>query len=103
MKIGNPLDLIRTGQAGSGTHAPDKAKTEASTAAAHGSSSPSVKISSGLADLTAEMKTDPDTFDAKRVEAMKAAIADGSFKVDAAVVADKVIASNLEALSRSKP
>lgn len=32
------------------------------------------------------------TFDSKKVEALKAAIADGSFKVNAAAVADKMIA-----------
>lgn len=104
MKIGNPLDLIRTGQPSGGpAAAADKAKAEstATQAPANGSSS-SVKVSSGLATLTAETQ-DSDAFDAKRVEQLKAAIADGSFKVNAEAVADKVISSNLEALARSKP
>jgi negative regulator of flagellin synthesis FlgM len=106
VKIGNPLDLIRTSQPAPGGAAPQAEK--AATAKADGAAaqatngSASVKLSSGLADLTAD-KQDSDGFDAKRVEQMKAAIADGSFKVDAAVVADQVIASNLDALSHSKP
>lgn len=39
-------------------------------------------------------------FDAAKVEAIKAAIADGSFKVDTAKVADKLIASVGELLAR---
>lgn len=40
------------------------------------------------------------TFDAAKVEAIKAAIADGSFKVDTGKVADKLIASVGELLAR---
>lgn len=107
MKIGNPLDLIRTGQptATSPASTADnaKAKLDASLtqATANGSSS-SVKVSSDLAALTAETQ-DSDAFDSKRVEQLKAAIADGSFKVNAEAVADKMISSNVEALTRSKP
>lgn len=105
MKIGNPLDLIRTGQPANGS-ATDKAKAETRVSPAAsdpaGSGSASVKISSGLADLAAEMK-DSDVFDSKRVAQLKAAIANGRFKVDTQAVADKLVASNLEALARSKP
>jgi negative regulator of flagellin synthesis FlgM len=102
VKIGNPLDLIRTGPlAGSGASAPaDKSKADAGTAKATANSA-SVKVTNGLAALTAA-GDDSDSFDVKRVAEMKAAIADGSFKVDAEKVADKVIASNLEALTRTK-
>lgn len=41
-------------------------------------------------------------FDAAKVESVKAAIAGGTFRVDAAVVADNLIASNLEALQASR-
>jgi negative regulator of flagellin synthesis FlgM len=64
--------------------------------------SATVKLSGALATLKAGMNAD-EAFDAKRVEQVRAAIADGSFKVNAKVVADKVIASNLEALARAKP
>ena len=38
-------------------------------------------------------------FNAEKVEAMKAAIADGSFKVNAEAIADKMLANAAEMLS----
>ena len=104
MKIGNPIDLIYTGQPSGGPAAAgDKAKAESAvTQSQTNGNSSSVKVSSGLATLTAETQ-DSDTFDAKRVEQLKAAIADGSFIVNVEAVADNMITSNLEALARSKP
>lgn len=40
-----------------------------------------------------------DVFNADKVEAMKAAIADGSFKVNAEAIADKMLANAAEMLS----
>jgi negative regulator of flagellin synthesis FlgM len=105
VKIGNPLDLTRTGTPTTGGAAPDAAKARAGAPAAptepaKDSSSARVKLSGGLAKLKATADVD-GAFDARRVAELKAAIADGSFKVDADVVATKVIASNLEALTRS--
>jgi len=40
-----------------------------------------------------------DVFNAEKVEAMKAAIADGSFKVNAEAIADKMLANAAEMLS----
>ena len=42
-----------------------------------------------------------DVFNAEKVEAMKAAIADGSFKVNAEAIADKMLANAAEMLSAS--
>ena len=42
-----------------------------------------------------------DVFNADKVEAMKAAIADGSFKVNAEAIADKMLSNAAEMLSSS--
>lgn len=104
MKIGNPLELLRSGMPAGGVtpSEADKGKSPVSGAdpvAAAGSAT--VKLSGGLASLKTDANADA-AFDAKRVEQLKAAIADGSFKVNAEAVADKVIASNLEALTRGR-
>jgi len=104
VKIGNPLDLIRTGTSTSGLTSPDADKANAAstvpTATPDGSAT--VKLSGGMDSLKTGLGGD-ETFDAKRVEKLKAAIADGTFKVNAEIVADRLISGNVEALSRSKP
>lgn len=103
MKIGNPLDLFRSGAPAGSAVSTDAEKAKSTTAplsSAKALDSATVKLSGGLDQLKADLNAD-DAFDAKRVEQLKAAIADGSFKVNADVVANKLIASNLEALSRA--
>lgn len=105
MQINNPMDLTRTGKPAGGAVSADadKAKAAASAPApAKKEDSATVKLSGGLDKIKDVMGTS-EAFDAKRVEELKAAIDDGSFKVNTGVVADKLISSNLEALSRSKP
>jgi negative regulator of flagellin synthesis FlgM len=104
VRIGNPSDLYRTGAGAGGLTSvdADKAKTSATTpppAKIEGSAT--VKLSDGLGTLKADLDGD-DAFDAKRVAELKAAVEDGTFKVNAEVVADKLIASNVEALTRAK-
>ncbi len=104
MKIGNPLELFRSGSppGGAASTEADKAKAIATLAPpVKGDSSATVTLSGGLSTLGVDTSSD-GAFDAKRVEEVKALIADGSFKVNAEAVADKVISSNLEALTRSK-
>ncbi|HSV71023.1 MAG TPA: flagellar biosynthesis anti-sigma factor FlgM [Methylibium sp.] len=59
-----------------------------------------VHLSSTAAGLLADA-TAPE-FDAAKVERMKQAIADGSFKVNAEVIADKLIANAQELLGSVK-
>jgi negative regulator of flagellin synthesis FlgM len=104
VRIGNPLDLYRSGAAAGGAASADadKAKTGSATPSpTKTESSATVKLSDGLQALSASLNAEKP-FDAKRVEELKAAIAEGSFRVNAEVVADKVIASNLDALTRAK-
>lgn len=60
----------------------------------------SVQLSSAAAGLLAAAAT-PE-FDAAKVERMKQAIADGSFKVDAEAIADKLIANAQELLGAAR-
>lgn len=46
--------------------------------------------------------TSSDTFDSGKVEAMKTAIANGSFQVNAEAIADKLLANASEMLSASR-
>ncbi|MBL0124604.1 MAG: flagellar biosynthesis anti-sigma factor FlgM [Betaproteobacteria bacterium] len=104
MKIGNPLELFRSGTppGGAASTEADKAKAIATPAQPlKGETSATVTLSGGLSTLGVDTTSD-GAFDAKRVEEVKALIAEGSFKVDAEVVANKVISSNLEALLRGK-
>jgi negative regulator of flagellin synthesis FlgM len=103
VRIGNPLDLYRSGATAGGGAAADADKAKAGSAApvpAKVESSATVKLSEGLQTLSAGLNADK-AFDAKRVEEVKALIAGGNFKVNAEVVADRMIASNLDALTRA--
>jgi negative regulator of flagellin synthesis FlgM len=101
VKVGNPLEIFRTGAPAGGAAAPDADKTAAPPSQpAKNEGSATVKLSSGLATLKANVSAD-GAFDANRVEQLRAPIANGSFRVNAEVVATRVIASNLEALTRS--
>ena len=106
MKIDNSLGLVRSSQSScDGDAATVKATAEEHESTAlskpKDTGSPQIKISCKPAEAPAEMNGG-DAFNAKRVAQFKASIADGSFKVNAKVVASKLVASNLEALSRSK-
>jgi negative regulator of flagellin synthesis FlgM len=105
VKIGNPSELFRSGAPAGSAVPPEAEKAKAAATASQPvkeEGSATVKLSGGLAKLSAEVNTD-EAFDAKRVEALKAAIDNGSFKVNAEVVASKVISSNVEALTRAVP
>ena len=104
MRIGNPSDLYRTGAAAGGPAAVDADKAKASAIplpSAKTEGSATVKLSGGLGTLKSDLDGD-EAFDAKRVGELKATVENGTFKVNAEVVADKLISSNVEALTRAK-
>ncbi|AVO49725.1 flagellar biosynthesis anti-sigma factor FlgM [Melaminivora suipulveris] len=99
MKItGNNPELAnaRSAQAAA---ARQQAKTAAPAPAAEAAAGVPVTLSS--AARAADASRSPADFNAAKVKAVKAAIENGTFRVDAEAVADKLLANAYETLSRS--
>lgn len=100
MKIGNPADKRSLTPVES---TPAKAKDEAAKAAqtpSNAAADPSAKVQ--LSDAAAKLMSGADSavFDGEKVERISQAIADGSYKVNAEAVADKLIANAQELLGK---
>jgi negative regulator of flagellin synthesis FlgM len=92
MKIG-PLE----NKANLATPATDR---KASASGAQASPEPSAKVElSTTAGVLASVGSD-SSFDAKKVERLSRAIREGSFRIDAEAIADKLIANARELLNR---
>lgn len=101
MKIGNPADKAVNGATTTGrTEATDvKTRTPGKTDALDGGPEASAKVS--LSNLAGSLMGGADpTFDAAKVERIKQAIDDGTYKVNAEAIADKLIANAQEVLGR---
>ena len=105
MKIGNPADKpLAVGPSASPAAGVDSAKTgspgvaAATATAVVSDAGATVALSSAAATLLSGGT--PAEFDAEKVARISEAIADGSFKVHADVIADKLIANARELLSR---
>jgi negative regulator of flagellin synthesis FlgM len=99
MKIGNPAE--KRNIAASEKAAPANATAEAAKQAGvtGTAADPSAKVElSNAASLMANPST--ADFDAEKVERISQAIADGSFQVNAEVIADKLIANAQELLGK---
>lgn len=70
------------------------------TAAAGGAAAAGVPVTLSNAARAAEAGRAPGDFDAAKVKAVKAAIENGSFRVNAEAVADKLLDNAYETLSR---
>ncbi len=106
MKIGPPADKpLFTPAAGTPAAAADVPRTAAGTgtpapAAASVDASATVALSSTAATLLSGGSS--ADFDAAKVARMSQAVADGSFRVDPAAIADKLIANAEELLAKVK-
>jgi negative regulator of flagellin synthesis FlgM len=100
MKIGNPAEhSVGLAQATGQAATTDGSKAAGATAAgAAPDASAKVELSSAAATLLSGGST-PE-FDADKVARISSAIADGSFKVNADVIADKLIANASELLGK---
>lgn len=110
MKIGpsgdSPLSGTgSTGSTGSTSRASssDKSKTQSTTASSQSSeSSAMVALSSTASSLLQGVNEANADFDAEKVGRISQALADGSFKVNAEVIADKLIANAKELLTNAQ-
>jgi len=105
MKIGtpesvNPAAATSTARTGESAAKPAAHKADGPAAAAGPDESAQVKLSStatGLLDKTATSSSD---FDADKVARIQQAMANGTFKVDAGAIADKLISNAQELLGK---
>ena len=91
MKIGKPLDNA-AGVVSPRTEGANSAGSSGKTSSASGSSSDSSKVTISTAATGLMSGADGD-FDVGKVSSVKQAIDDGTYKVNAEVIADKLIAN----------
>lgn len=91
MKINDVNRALQSTDAGATSKTAGKAPATKTTNAT--TTVGSVKISDASRSLTAGVSRTEAPFDAKRVDAIKAAISSGHFKVNPEAIADKVLSS----------
>ncbi|HRI19240.1 MAG TPA: flagellar biosynthesis anti-sigma factor FlgM [Burkholderiaceae bacterium] len=98
MKIGHPAPGIHEQAPATPATRPAQDDPAARPAVAGAASSAQVELSSTATALISGVKGAPAEIDTAKVERISQAIADGSFKIDAEAIADKLIANAQEVL-----
>jgi len=102
MKIGNPADkplaVVPTTSHGAGVDAAKPGPATAAVAAPAGTPDPSAMVE--LSSTAAALLSGSTPFDAEKVARISQAIAEGSFKINPEVIADKLIGNARELLSK---
>jgi negative regulator of flagellin synthesis FlgM len=101
MKIGSPADKPPVSPLGTGPAAPGQAAATTAAPCASCDASAQVEISNAAAALMSGVGASSAEFDAEKVARIAQAIAEGTFKVDHAAIADKLIANAEELLTKS--
>lgn len=84
------------------TPAQEKKGAAATAAGAQPAAEPSAQVAlSSAASLLVKSADDPSTFDAAKVERIATAIRDGTYKINAEAIADKLIANAQELLGKT--
>lgn len=99
MKIGNPADKrnVAANEKASAAKATAEAAKQAGVASAGTDPSAKVELSSAASLMANPSAAD---FDAEKVQRISQAIADGSYQINAEVIADKLIANAQELLGK---
>ena len=103
MKIGNPADKHAVvGPLAAPTAGTDSAKAGSQSAHAATGVGPDPSATVELSSAAAALLAGSTPFDAEKVARLSQAIADGSFKVNPDVIADKLIGNARELLSKAQ-
>lgn len=95
MKVGQPADMPKVTpqqQAGAGAAAPAKKEAAATAASTASSAGVAVTVSNAVRNLEQANRTEAD-IDTDKVNAVRQAIADGSYVVNAEAIADKLLSN----------
>lgn len=99
MKIGNPSDKpVNGATGGTRTESATPTQTAGKTGSLEGGVAPSAKVTLSNTANSLISSADP-AFDKAKVESVKRSIEEGSYEVNAEVIADKLIANAKELLS----
>jgi negative regulator of flagellin synthesis FlgM len=103
MKVGQPADLpiVSTPAAASGAAAPAKKEAAATAASAASSSGVAVTVSTTVRSLEQANRGESADVDTEKVEAVRAAIEEGTYVVNPEAIADKLLANAQEMLNRT--
>ncbi len=103
MKIGNPADKPALAQAALAGPAANGQTAASAAGAIPAKADASAKIELSSTASTLLTGGTSAEFDAEKVARMSKAIDDGTFKVDAGAIADKLIANAQEVLAKAQP
>ena len=103
MKIGNTPDITNAAATAANTARQATKPSEVAARGAERSAGVGVPVTLSPAARKADNLRSTPEFDAAKVSTIKSAIENGSFKVNAQAVADKMLANAHEVLSRVNP
>lgn len=99
MKVDSSSSDSYIGSVAGGPQKAAQAPTGAEAVAASGTPQPGVTVTLSSGVQAASSSNGSDVFNAEKVEAMKQAIASGTFQVNAEAIADKMLANAAEMLN----
>ncbi len=105
MKVGQPADLPKVSAppaAASGAAAPAKKEAAATAASTASSSGVAVTVSTTVRNLEQANRGEAADIDLEKVEAVRAAIEDGTYVVNPEAIADKLLSNAQEMLNRTQ-
>jgi len=105
MKVGQPADMpkVSTSQpAASGAAAPAKKEAAATAASTANSAGVAVTVSTSVRELEQANRGEAAEVDMDKVQAVRTAIENGTYEVNAEAIADKLLANAQEMLNRTQ-